>query len=77
MLAPSGQTGNSLPVEAGGHRVTVAAGGQEAIDAFRAAKARGDPFRVVITDPGMPHVDGRQISEEVKLISPGTPVVLC
>jgi CheY-like chemotaxis protein len=46
------------------------------IDVFRAAKARGDPFRVVITDLGMPYVDGRQVSEEVKAISAGTPVIL-
>ena len=63
-------------LEADGHRVTVAAGGQEGIDVFRAAKACGDPFRVVITDLGMPHVDGRQVSEEVKVTSPGTPVIL-
>jgi CheY-like chemotaxis protein len=34
------------------------------------------PFSIVITDLGMPHVDGRKVAAAIKRASPGTPVVL-
>jgi len=45
-------------VELSGHVVTTADGGANAIAAFGAAQADGQPFPVVITDLGMPDVDG-------------------
>jgi PAS domain S-box-containing protein len=62
--------------ELDGHVVEIADGGQRGIDAFRAAEARSEPFAVVITDLGMPYVDGRAVAEAVKAIRPQTPVVL-
>jgi CheY-like chemotaxis protein/anti-sigma regulatory factor (Ser/Thr protein kinase) len=62
--------------ERDGHVVEVADGGQHGIDAFRAAEARSEPFAVVITDLGMPYVDGRAVAEAVKADRPLTPVVL-
>ncbi|HEX5206256.1 MAG TPA: response regulator [Steroidobacteraceae bacterium] len=59
-----------------GHRVTAADGGQAGIDAFEAARARNEPFELVITDLGMPHVDGRRVAAAIKTSSGGTPVVL-
>ncbi len=60
-----------------GHEVTTAAGGQAGIDEFARAQARGAPaYDVVMTDLGMPHVDGRQVAQAVKRLSPGTGVVL-
>jgi signal transduction histidine kinase/ActR/RegA family two-component response regulator len=59
-----------------GHRVTATEGGQAGIDAFEAARARGEPFELVITDLGMPYVDGRRVSAAIKAASPNTPVVL-
>jgi len=58
------------------HRVTAADGGQAGIDAFAAAQANGEPFELVITDLGMPYVDGRRVSAAIKAASPHTPVVL-
>jgi len=58
------------------HRVTAADGGQAGIDAFAAAQANGEPFELVITDLGMPYVDGRRVSAAIKSASPHTPVVL-
>ena len=58
------------------HRVTAADGGQAGIDAFEAARSRGEPFELVITDLGMPHVDGRRVAAAIKAASPATPVVL-
>jgi signal transduction histidine kinase/HAMP domain-containing protein len=63
-------------LRADGHRVTAAEGGQAGIDAFEAARARGAPFELVITDLGMPYVDGRRVSAAIKAASPNTPVVL-
>jgi CheY-like chemotaxis protein len=63
-------------LEADGHRVVVADGGQAGIDAFFAAKEQGDPFAVVLSDLGMPYVDGRKVASAVKGASRETPVVL-
>jgi PAS domain S-box-containing protein len=62
--------------ERDGHFVEVADGGQRGIEAFRAAKTRSAPFSVVITDLGMPYVDGKAVALAIKSICPQTPVVL-
>jgi CheY-like chemotaxis protein len=59
-----------------GHTVVVADGGRAGLQAFREAVARGEPFDVVITDLGMPYVDGRKVAQVVKAEAPGTPVIL-
>jgi signal transduction histidine kinase/ActR/RegA family two-component response regulator len=59
-----------------GHLVTLADGGQAGIKAFHAALARGEPHAVVITDLGMPYVDGRAVAAAVRAASPKTPVIL-
>lgn len=59
-----------------GHLVAPVAGGQEGLDAFEAALASATPFDAVITDLGMPGVDGRQVASTVKRRAPGTPVVM-
>ena len=46
------------------------------IEAFMAAKTHGTPFEVVLSDLGMPYVDGRKVASAVKAASPDTPVVL-
>ena len=58
------------------HRVTAADGGQAGIDAFEAARVNGEAFELVITDLGMPYVDGRRVAAAIKAASPNTPVVL-
>jgi signal transduction histidine kinase/ActR/RegA family two-component response regulator/HAMP domain-containing protein len=63
-------------LRADGHRVTTADGGEAGIDAFQAALGRREPFEMVITDLGMPYVDGRKVAATVKASSPNTPVVL-
>ncbi|HEX4023206.1 MAG TPA: ATP-binding protein [Steroidobacteraceae bacterium] len=59
-----------------GHQITATHGGQAGIDAFIAARQRGEGIDVVITDLGMPHVDGRKVASAVKQASPTTPVIL-
>jgi signal transduction histidine kinase len=63
-------------LEEDGHLVTPSAGGQAGIDAFAAAQQAGSAFQVVITDLGMPHVDGRKVAAAIKGMSPSTPVIL-
>jgi signal transduction histidine kinase/CheY-like chemotaxis protein len=63
-------------LEADGHAVVTANGGQEGIDTFRAAEERDEHFAVVITDLGMPYVDGRKVASAIKNDSPSTPVIL-
>jgi signal transduction histidine kinase/DNA-binding response OmpR family regulator len=63
-------------LESEGHRVTPVDGGQRGIEAFDASIAGGQPFDAVITDLGMPVVDGRQVARSVKARSPGTPIVM-
>jgi signal transduction histidine kinase/CheY-like chemotaxis protein len=59
-----------------GHLVTATHGGHEGIEAFAAAVRRGETFDIVVTDLGMPHVDGRKVASSIKGVSPTTPVVL-
>ena len=63
-------------VVATGHAVTIADGGRNGIEAFDRARAGGAGFDAVVTDLGMPGVDGRALARAVKLASPSTPVVL-
>lgn len=62
-------------LEEDGHAITTANGGQEGIDLF-VASSKQQPFDVVITDLGMPFIDGRKVASEVKAVSPATPVVM-
>jgi CheY-like chemotaxis protein len=59
-----------------GHDVTATHGGQEGIDACADAAKRGKPFSIVITDLGMPYVDGRKVAASVKKTSPDARVIL-
>jgi signal transduction histidine kinase/CheY-like chemotaxis protein len=63
-------------LDADGHTVVAADGGQNGIDAFQSAYRAGHPFSLVITDLGMPYVDGRKVAAAVKTESPHTPVIL-
>jgi signal transduction histidine kinase/ActR/RegA family two-component response regulator len=63
-------------LEREGHSVSIAHGGRAGIETFAAATHSGERFQVVITDLGMPHVDGRAVATAVKSISPQTPVIL-
>ena len=63
-------------LESGGHTVEVADGGESGLAAFRTAMEKQEPFDVVITDLGMPYLDGRQLSRTIKGESPDTPIVM-
>jgi CheY-like chemotaxis protein len=63
-------------LETEGHVVVAANGGAEGISAFKAARERGESFAAVITDLGMPNVDGRKVASAIKDASPTTPVIM-
>ena len=63
-------------LESDGHSVVAADGGQRGIDEFLSAGKRGEGFEAVITDLGMPNVDGRSVAAAVKVAAPDTPVIL-
>jgi signal transduction histidine kinase/ActR/RegA family two-component response regulator len=63
-------------LERDGHLVRVSDNGQSGLEAFRSARQLGNPFDVVITDLGMPYLDGRQVAKALKRESPATPVIM-
>lgn len=63
-------------LEIEGHEVEGAEDGPAGLAAFAARKERSDPFDLVITDMGMPHMDGREVALRIKESSPNTPVVM-
>jgi PAS domain S-box-containing protein len=63
-------------LEMDGHVVITANNGQEGIDTFEDAQKSGQKFDLVITDLGMPYVDGRKVAAAVKGLSAATPVIL-
>lgn len=63
-------------LESDGHVITTADAGRAGFDDFCAARAAGRPYDVVITDLGMPHLDGRRLSELLKKESPTTPIIM-
>ena len=63
-------------LEADGHAIEAALGGEAGIEAFMAARGTGQEFEVVLTDLGMPRVDGRKVAAAIKQASPATPIIL-
>jgi len=63
-------------LSASGHRVQIANSGPHGIELFTKAIAEGAPFDAVITDLGMPGMDGRQVAEALKNINKDCPVTL-
>jgi PAS domain S-box-containing protein len=63
-------------LEMDGQQVTIAHGGRAGIDTFASSYNQAKPFDLVITDLGMPEVDGATVALATKSISPATPVIL-
>jgi CheY-like chemotaxis protein len=62
-------------LEAEGHNITATDGGQAGIDTFLAS-SQDSSFSIVITDLGMPHVDGRKVAAAIKGAEPSTIVLM-
>jgi signal transduction histidine kinase/ActR/RegA family two-component response regulator len=63
-------------LEVDGHDVETAEGGQLGIDAFAAAVEGARGFDVVITDLGMPYVDGRKVALRIHQLDPNVPIIM-
>jgi signal transduction histidine kinase/ActR/RegA family two-component response regulator len=58
------------------HQVVTATNGEQGLELFRAAALERKPFEVVITDLGMPRMDGHKLARAIKAGSPRTPVIM-
>jgi CheY-like chemotaxis protein len=58
------------------HEVVTAEGGQAGIDAFAAEMQNGKRFDAVITDLGMPYVDGRKVAVRIRQLSTSVPIIM-
>jgi PAS domain S-box-containing protein len=58
------------------HEVITAEGGQLGIDAFADAQRRGEKIDAVITDLGMPYVDGRAVAARIRGFDPTVPMLM-
>ncbi len=58
------------------HKVTVAPGGREGVEMFRSNLRGREPYEIVITDLGMPDMDGHHVARAIKAESPDTPVIM-
>ena len=65
---------DALELEA--HEVVTAEGGQLGIDAFDAATKAGNTFDAVITDLGMPYVDGRKVASRIRQLAAHVPILM-
>jgi nitrogen-specific signal transduction histidine kinase/CheY-like chemotaxis protein len=63
-------------LEQDGHLIEVAQGGEAGIAAFQVSARAGKAYAAVLTDLGMPHVDGAKVAAAVKAESPTTPVIM-
>jgi signal transduction histidine kinase len=59
-----------------GHITVAASGGRTGLAKFAAAHGTENSFMLVVTDLGMPDIDGRRVAEGVKQLSPQTPVIM-
>jgi len=59
-----------------GHQPSTALGGQEGLTLFRGCAEQHQDFDAVITDLGMPGMDGYSFARQLKSESPSTPVIL-
>ncbi|HEY1506816.1 MAG TPA: ATP-binding protein [Stellaceae bacterium] len=65
-----------LVLELDGHTVTAANDGRAGVETFKTAHEAGEGFAVVITDLGMPYMDGHEVARAIKTMSVNTPVIL-
>jgi CheY-like chemotaxis protein len=63
-------------LESEGQKVELAEDGISAVRILNSFYERGEFFDIIITDLGMPKMDGISLAKFVKSISPSTPVIL-
>lgn len=73
---PDVLTAMSVILEISGHVVQAASSGAQAAQLFNQAARSKNAFDAVITDLGMPEMDGKELAELIKSLSPKTPVLM-
>lgn len=63
-------------LESEGHEVLTADGGADAIETFERCRGENHLPDVVITDLGMPNMDGAELTWRLKAVAPTVPVVM-
>ncbi len=63
-------------LEHDGHDVAVAVGGRAGVEAFVGARREGAAFDVVVTDLGMPDIDGRGVAAAINTTDSNTPIIM-
>jgi PAS domain S-box-containing protein len=63
-------------MESNGHLVTQAPEGQVGLELFSKSFNNNNPFDLVITDLGMPGLDGYTFSKKIKKLCPNVPIIL-
>ncbi len=58
------------------HEVITAEGGEAGIEMFAAEQSAGRDLDVVITDLGMPYVDGRKVATRIHQLSAAVPIIM-
>jgi CheY-like chemotaxis protein len=58
------------------HEVLLASSGEAALQMFSASLQSGTPFDAVITDLGMPNINGMEFARSIKRYAPATPVIM-
>jgi signal transduction histidine kinase/ActR/RegA family two-component response regulator len=58
------------------HKVTMAPGGKEGLALFRERLHGQEPYEIVITDLGMPDMDGHHVARAIKAEAPHTPIIM-
>ena len=66
----------SFILKAAGYDITSASNGRDAVQLFLNRVEEKDAFDLIITDFGMPGMNGEEVAQQVKSISKDTPVVL-
>ena len=66
----------SVSLRVAGHEITTAHSGSEAIQLLLDQAKQSNGFDLVITDLGMPDMNGSELAQQVKSISKNMPVVL-
>jgi DNA-binding response OmpR family regulator len=59
-----------------GHDVAIASNGRAALDCFSAALATDVPFEAVVTDLGMPVLNGIQVANGIRALSGTVRIIL-
>jgi PAS domain S-box-containing protein len=63
-------------LELDNHQVITAEGGQAGIDAFAVERRDGRKIDIVITDLGMPYVDGRKVAASIRALDANVPIIM-